>query len=86
MPKATDTPLIPARVRDWLYPVALAALAVAGGYGLLSESEIALWGALVAALLGLGTATAYRPHKTVEPLQAEVAVAKGVHEARMRTR
>ena len=85
MPKATDNPVIPARLRDYLYPVTLAALALAGGYGIIAEEQIALWGALAAALLGTATATAYRPRKTVEPLQAEVAVAKGAAEARRHT-
>lgn len=64
----TDTPtrpVIPARVRDYAYPIALAVLALAGGYGLISEHVIALWGALAVAVLGLGTATAYRPARSI---------------------
>ena len=85
MPKATDNPIIPARVRDWAYPVITAAVILLGAYGIIAEEQVPLWIGLGAALLGTGTATAYRPRKTVEPLQAEVAVAKGAAEARRHT-
>ena len=55
------TSVIPPHVRDWLYPVSLAVLALLGGYGLVSETMLASWAALIAAIFGLGTATAYRP-------------------------
>lgn len=58
--------VIPPHVRDWLYPVALAVLALLGGYGLVADEMLASWGALLAALFGLGTATAYRPGKRPE--------------------
>lgn len=57
---------IPPAVRDRLYPVTLALIALLGGYGLLAEQMIPLWIALAAALLGTGTATAYRPAKTLD--------------------
>lgn len=53
--------IIPPHVRDWLYPVVVAVVALAGGYGLIADEMISLWVALVTALLGAGTATAYRP-------------------------
>lgn len=58
--------VIPPHVRDWLYPVSLAVLALLGGYGLVSETMLASWAALIAAIFGLGTATAYRPTKHPE--------------------
>lgn len=60
------TSLIPPHVRDWLYPVVLAVVALAGGYGLVADEMIPLWVALVSALLGAGTATAYRPGRHPE--------------------
>lgn len=60
-------PLIPPRWRDFLYPVTLAVIALLGGYGIVEEEMTPLWIALVAALLGTGTATAYRPSKTLPP-------------------
>ena len=57
---------IPAAVRDRLYPISLAVIALLGGYGLLAEQTIPLWIALAAAVLGTGTATAYRPSKTLD--------------------
>lgn len=53
--------LIPTKVRRWLYPVAVAVIALAAGYGLISDEVAPLWLALAAALLSAGTATAYRP-------------------------
>lgn len=61
-----NTPVIPPRWRDWLYPIALAALALLGGYGVIEGEKVALWAALIAAVLGLGTATAYRPSRTLK--------------------
>ena len=60
------TSVIPPRIRDWLYPVTLAVLALLGGYGLVSETMLASWAALIAAIFGLGTATAYRPGRHPE--------------------
>lgn len=57
---------IPRAVRNRLYPISLALIALAGGYGLLAEQMIPLWIALAAALLGTGTATAYRPSRTLD--------------------
>lgn len=62
--RATD-PRIPPGVRDRLYPTALAVVALLGGYGLISEQQAPLWAALAFALLGTGTATAYRPSRTL---------------------
>ena len=53
--------VIPPHVRDWLYPIVLAVLALLGGYGLVADQMVSLWAALIAAIFGLGTATAYRP-------------------------
>ncbi|MBM9432326.1 phage holin [Flaviflexus equikiangi] len=58
--------VIPAHVRDWLYPVLLAAIALLGGYGFIAEDTLPLWVALAGALLGVGTATAYRPGRSPE--------------------
>lgn len=58
--------LIPAHVRDWLYPIVVAIVALAGGYGLIADEMIPLWIALAAAILGTGTATAYRPGRSPE--------------------
>lgn len=38
--------------RKWLYKVLLAAVAVAVGYGLITGESAALWGTLIAALIG----------------------------------
>ena len=57
---------IPPHVRDWLYPVAVAVIALLGGYGLVTEEMLPLWVALAAALLGTGTATVYRPGRSPE--------------------
>lgn len=53
--------IIPARLRGYLYPIALAALLLLAGYGVIEESKVALWAGLVTAIFGLSTATAYRP-------------------------
>ena len=53
--------VIPPHIRDWLYPIVLAVLALLGGYGLVADQMVSLWAALIAAIFGLGTATAYRP-------------------------
>lgn len=84
MPKATkavESPLIPGRVRNYAYPVITAALPLLAAWGIIGETDIPLYAALGAALLGVTAATAYRPRRTVEPLQAEVSVAKGAAEA-----
>lgn len=57
--------MIPAHVRDYLYPVLTALVALLAGYGLITEAMAPLWASFGAALLGLGTATAYRPAKTL---------------------
>lgn len=65
MPIPTKIKITP-EFRDYLYPVALAVIALLGGYGLIAESKIPLWIALVSAVLGLATATVYRPSKTLD--------------------
>lgn len=53
--------VVPAAVRAYLYPVVLAVVPLLVAYGLISAEVAPLWVALGTALLGLGTATAYRP-------------------------
>jgi hypothetical protein len=43
----------PPRVRAWAYNVTIAGLAVAGVYGLVDGEQIAAWGLLGAAVLGI---------------------------------
>lgn len=57
--------VIPPRWRNYLYPIALAALALLGSYGIIEGEQIAAWAALAAGVLGMGTATAYRPSRTL---------------------
>ena len=44
--------------RRWLYGIALAAVALAAFYGLITQESTALWVGIVAALLGLPVASA----------------------------
>lgn len=60
-----DASVVPPRVRDYAYPILAAGTALGVTYGLVSEAEAAAWLGLGAALLGLGTATAYRPARTL---------------------
>lgn len=62
---STEKPVIPARVRDYLYPIVTAAALVLAGYGIIGEEQVALWVGLAAAILGSGTAAAYRPSVTI---------------------
>lgn len=48
-------------VRAWIYGVAIAALPLLIGYGLLSETDAALWAAVVGAILVPGLAFANTP-------------------------
>ena len=57
--------VIPPRWRDYLYPIALTVVALLGSYGVIEGEQVAVWGALAAAVLGVGTATAYRPSRTL---------------------
>lgn len=59
-------PVVPPRWRDWGYPILAAGAALGVTYGLLSDAEAAAWLGLGSALLGLGTATAYRPSRTID--------------------
>lgn len=61
--------VIPAHVRDYLYPVALAVIGVLAIYGLVAEDAIPAWTVLVMAVFGVGgtgVATAYRPGRHPE--------------------
>lgn len=61
--------LIPAQVRDYLYPVALAVIGVLAIYGLVAEDAVPAWTVLAMALFGVGgtgVATAYRPGRHPE--------------------
>lgn len=46
--------------RAWLYRVALAVIAVAVAYGLISQEQVPLWTTLIVAVLGVPVATASR--------------------------
>lgn len=61
----SQKPVVPERARDYLYPIVLAAIPLLTAWGKVSESEGPLWAALAAAVLGVGTATTYRPSKTI---------------------
>lgn len=61
----SEKPVIPARWRNYLYPVAAAILVVLQVYGYLTQEQVAAWLGVVAALCGLGVATAYRPSRTL---------------------
>lgn len=57
-------PLVPAQVRRYLYPLALAVISLAVAYGLIEGEQAAAWTNLAAAITGMGVAalgTAYRP-------------------------
>lgn len=67
-------PLIPAQVRRYLYPLALAVISLAVAYGVIEGEQAAAWTNLAAAVTGMGVAalgTAYRP--TPESHDAPVA-------------
>ena len=53
--------------RAWLYRVVAAVIVLAAGYGLVSDSQTALWLGLAAALLGTGTAVANTPRRPAPP-------------------
>lgn len=53
--------------RRWLYGVAIAAVALAAAYGLITEELGALWVAVIAALLGLPVAAGNVTNGGVEP-------------------
>ena len=61
-----DRPVVPPRWRDYLYPIATAAIPLAAVYGLISQETVPLYIALAAAFLGTATATAYRPSRTLD--------------------
>ena len=65
MSNPVTDPVVPAKVRDFLYPILLAALPLLAAWGVIAETDIPLYAALGAALLGVVTATAYRPSKTI---------------------
>lgn len=70
--------ILPKKVRVYLYPVALAAIALLVSYGVLAEAEAALWGSLVAAVLGLGVAQNHIVEG--EAVKSEKAAKKGTQE------
>lgn len=53
--------MIPRHVRAWLYRVLLAAQPIVVSYGIVAESDAALWLGLAGALLGTGLAAANTP-------------------------
>ena len=58
---ASPVDFVPEETRSWLYGVALAVGPLLVAAGKVSENEWALWIGVIVAVLGLGTATAYRP-------------------------
>jgi hypothetical protein len=54
--------------RTWVYNVAIAAGPLVVFYGLLSAEEIALWGGLLAVLLGTGPAALARANVSEDGL------------------
>ena len=60
-----NTPVIPERLRDYLYPIVSAAAILLGAYGVIEDNMIPLWIALGASILGNVTSSAYRPSRTL---------------------
>ena len=58
-------PVIPERVRDYLYPIITAAAPLLAIYGIIADETVPMWIALGVAVIGNGTAAAYRPSKTL---------------------
>ena len=58
---------IPPAVRTWIYTILTPLSALLVFYGAVSESEVALWVALVTATIQGGTAIAYRPTRSALP-------------------
>ena len=52
--------------RAWIYRVSLAALVVAGIYGVVSEEQAVAWGGLALAIANTGLATLNTSTKSVE--------------------
>lgn len=52
--------------RAYAYRILLALAAVAAGYGLLTDTEVALWLGVASAVLGNGLASLNTPTKTSE--------------------
>lgn len=50
-----DESVIPEKTRAWIYRIAVAAVPVATGYGIIEDSKAALWIGLLGAVLGFGT-------------------------------
>lgn len=57
--------------RTWLYGVALAVLPLLVSLGLVSESDVPLWAALVGAVLVPGVALANRPTRNAPETRRE---------------
>lgn len=60
-------PWLTPQVRAWAYRVILATLPLLSAYGLLAESQQALWAALAEAVLGMGMAVAHTPRTVPAP-------------------
>lgn len=65
--RARRTAVVPPAVRSWLYGIATAGAPLLAAYGLVSEEVLPLWLALATAVIGTGTATAYRPTRIGSP-------------------
>lgn len=50
-----DQSVIPEKTRAWIYRIAVAAVPVLTGYGVVEDSKAALWLGLIGAVLGFGT-------------------------------
>lgn len=50
-----DESIIPEKTRAWIYRIAAAAVPLATGYGVIADSQAALWLGLLGAVLGFGT-------------------------------
>lgn len=52
---------IPAKVRTYIYSLVQPVSALLSAYGIVNDATAALWVGLAGAVLGAGTAIAYRP-------------------------
>lgn len=59
--------MIPENVRAWIYRVAIAAIPVLTGYGVLSADKAALWLGLLGAILGTGVTLLASVHTSTTP-------------------
>ena len=63
-------------VRGYLYRIVVAAAAVAAAYGLVTSEELAVWLALVATVLGTGTAAWFTPTRAQEAAHPDARIAE----------